>query len=124
MTTAHYPDWPTEPHSRWIAFGHTFGRHLMEAARDYAFQRIPSIASPEQRAPAEASALDAMYGMLMLLDGIPLNKIGPDHAIRYALIARVRQYPSGANPVEVVELAPDGDGLCLGYHSWIRGEFE
>jgi hypothetical protein len=124
MTITVYPKWPKEQHARWIKFGHTFGRHLMESARDYAFQRIDPSASAKSRALAEKAALDAIYGVLMLFDGIPLNKIGPSHAIDYALLARVREHPDGDNPVEVVELAPRGDGLCVGYHMWVDGEYE
>jgi hypothetical protein len=27
------------------------------------------------------------------------------------------------DPVEQFGLAPDGDGLCMGYHGWVAGDF-
>jgi hypothetical protein len=75
------------------------------------------------RDTAEKAALDAIYGMMMLLDGIPTNDIDADHRVVYALEARVTDRRSGWEPIEHFELAPDGDGLCIGYHGWVKGDF-
>ena len=119
MTDLQYRAWPVEPHARWIQAGHTFGKHLMEASRDYAFERVPENATPEERAIAQKAALDAIYGMMMLLDGVTAPKIDGANRIEYVLTARI--IPEGASPsIEEFELAPDGDGLCMGYHYWIE----
>ncbi len=117
-----YSDWPAEPHRRWIAAGNAFGRRLMAAARDYAFGRIPATASPEAQELARKAALDAIYGTMMLLDGVAPSTVGPEHAAEYVLLSRVRSRQSG-QAVERFELAPDGDGLCMGYHGWVDGDF-
>jgi hypothetical protein len=118
-----YAKWSKDPPSRWVDAGNTFGRHLMTSARDYAFGRIPQGTSAKTREVAEKAALDAIYGMMMLLDGIPRNDIDANHRIEYALEARIIDRRSGDEPVERFELAPEGDGLCIGYHGWVGGNF-
>jgi hypothetical protein len=117
-----YSDWPAEPHHQWIAAGNAFGRHLLAAARDYAFGRIPTSASPEAQELARKAALDAIYGMMMLLDGVAASPVGQDHSAEYVLLSRIRSRQSG-EAVEQFELAPDGDGLSMGYHGWVAGDF-
>jgi hypothetical protein len=94
----------------------------MAAARDYAAERIPDSATPEARKVATQAALDAIYGMMMLLDGVADCTIDQSHRFENVLLARVRK-AGQAEPVEQFELAPDGDGLCIGYHGWVAGEF-
>ncbi|MFM9924704.1 hypothetical protein VLK31_17050 [Variovorax sp. H27-G14] len=106
--------WRTDPEGRWIDAANTFGHHLMQAARDRAFARIPASATPECRDIARQAALDAIYGVLMLLDGV-----ADSDGVRYALQARVQP----ADTAETIELAPDGDGLCMGFHGWVAGDF-
>lgn len=117
-----FSKWLRDEHSRWIMAGHTFGRHLMAAARDYAFERIPASATAKERELAEKAALDAIYGMMMLLDGVAVSKIDKTHTASYVLLSRI--FATGkSQPVEEFELAPDGDGLCMGFHDWIEDDF-
>lgn len=65
---------------------------------------------------------DTIYSFLMLLDGVIESSIDSDHGVEFALLARVydtetREY------VEEIELVPEGDGLCMGFHAWEEGEF-
>ena len=117
-----YSSWPSEEHARWIRAGNTFGRHLMAAARDYAFKLIPKDALAAQRELAEKAALDAIYGVMMLLDGVARTPIDDRHRAEYVLSVRVLRESEGP-PVEEFELAPEGDGLCMGFHGWVAGNF-
>jgi len=121
--TRPYADWATEKYARWMDAANTFGRHLRESARDYALEKIPADASDEARAVAGEAVLNALYGVMMVLEGIPRNYIDTDHRIEYVLTARIRDRHQG-NTLETVELSPDGDGLCMGYHGWLNDEFE
>lgn len=116
-----YEHWAVDEHARWIDAGNTFGWHLLKASRDYAFKRIAKDASPEARATAERAALDAIYGMMMLMDGVSSAESGTAR-IEYALTARVHAQGQDGS-VEEIELAPDGDGLCMGFHGWVEGAF-
>ena len=122
MATTPFRKWPSDPHARWIEAGNTFGRHLMAAARDYAFKQVPESAPSAVREAAEKAALDAIYGMMMLLDGVVDTKIDNAHRVEYVLLARVLRI-KGGQAAEQFELAPDGDGLCMGYHGWAAGDF-
>lgn len=122
MAGTPFSKWPSDPQARWVQAGNTFGRHLMAASRDYAFSRIPGSTPPEERKIAQKAALDAIYGMMMLLDGVADTKIDKLHRVEYVLLAQVLQ-AAHPQPVEQFELAPNGDGLCMGYHGWVAGDF-
>ena len=122
MAKAPFHKWPRDEHARWIMAGNTFGRHVMAASREYAFEQIPKSATPKERELAEKAAVDAIYGMMMLLDGVSESRIDQEHLARYVLLSRI--FPSGqSEPVDEFELAPDGDGLCMGFHAWVAGDF-
>ena len=116
-----YPEWPREPARRWVAAADAFGAHLVTAAIEYAVSRIPGTADPAARELAVKAARDAVYGAMMLLDGVASSDLGPDARAEYVLRSRVRSRASGA-VVEEFEMAPDGDGLCMGFHGWVAGE--
>ncbi len=118
-----YDQWPTSPHSRWVQVGNTFGRHLMAAAKEYAFDRISESVPAADREIAQRAALDAIYGMMMLLDGVADSEIDAAHRVEYVLLAHVREITESYDTVEEFELAPDGDGLCIGFHGWVEGDF-
>jgi len=117
-----YPEWDHEINARWIDAANVFGRHLMSAAKDFSFERMSPSLSDSERNAAEKAALDAIHGVMMLLDGIAATRAGPGHVIDYALIARVRDRQSDTC-VESIELAPSGDGLCMGLAGWSQGDF-
>lgn len=112
-----YTQWPTDPQQRWIVAGNTFGQHVMEHAVGYALEQIDETLSPEAKEAARKAAMDAVYGMMMILDGVPDLRIGEDHRIIYVLTAAVDERGKSA-PIETIELAPGGDGLCMGFHGW------
>ena len=96
-----YDSWSTDPQQRWIDAANVFGYHLMQASLKRALERVPATASAECQDIARQAALDAIYGVLMLLDGVADSEL----------------------PCEGIELAPDGDGLCMGFHGWVEGDF-
>lgn len=118
-----YKEWPTDEHARWIKMGHFFGKTMMEEIKGRAEERIDPNISAEARMAAEKAIKDTMYGFMMLLDGVTGCDIDEEHGVEFALMARVfnsntREY------LEEIELAPEGDGLCMGFHMWEDGEFD
>ena len=119
---ARHRSWPKEPDGRWVRAGHAFGRHLMQFSRDYALDLIPKGASASERAIAEQAASNAIYGFLMMLDGVSVGKVDEDLWLRLRLTASV-DGSGGDEPLEQFELAPEGDGLCVAFHGWVEGDF-
>src|SRR5579884_4443598 len=101
--------------------GHTFGRHLMQHVRGWARSQIPADAPSDVRAAAEQGVDNCLYALMDLFDGYWLNKVDEGHRVEYALLARIRDDEDRI--VETFELAPDGDGLSLGIHGWLEGDF-
>jgi hypothetical protein len=118
--TKPYAKWPKSKDGRRIEMTNHFGRDLMIAARNYAFEKIPAEASPEAKRLARKALLDAIYGVTMLLDGVSNNLIDEQRSVEYALMARVVTRDDKAETLEEIELAPDGEGLCMGYHDWVE----
>ena len=116
-----YSEWRSDKHHHWIDAGHTFGVHLMQQARDEALENIPENASAETRAVATMAVHDALGGVMQMLDGFYRNEIGNQHKVEYALLARIINQEG--TKVEEIELAPDGDGLCMGFAGWWEDEF-
>jgi hypothetical protein len=118
-----YPQWPSEPAARWVHAGHTFGMHLMrnvcaEALRNSADKPLTAT----ERALIEKTVFSTAYAMMQLFDGFFVNPIDSEHVADYVLSMRIRRRSDDAN-VETFELAPSGDGLCMGIHGWWEGEF-
>jgi len=60
---------------------------------------------------------------MMLFDGVIDSRIDEDHGVEFALIARIFNEKS-REYLEEIELAPDGDGLCMGIHMWEDEEYQ
>jgi hypothetical protein len=116
-----YSDWPADPDRRLLCAKHTFGQALMKLARDYAVDRIPKGLAPEARAAAEAAAHDALYGLMMMLDGVVAGQIDGAHMLGLKLLGEVTVTDGAV--VETFELAPSGDELCMGFHLWKERDF-
>jgi hypothetical protein len=114
-----YRDWSASEHGHWIDAGNTFGWHVLQASRDYAIGRVPAPASQGERDVATKAIHDAIYGMMMLLDGVAATPVDKDARAEYVISARIVR---AGEVAEEIELAPDGDGLCMGFHGWVGGE--
>ena len=115
-----YMEWFQEEHLRWINAGNTFGAHLLQHVRNNAVLQIAA----ETAADVEQAkrAVDATLRTLMdLLDGYYRPTIDKSHWAKYVLLVRIRN--ANNDIIETVELAPDGDGLAMGYAGWERGDF-
>jgi hypothetical protein len=64
----------------------------------------------------------ALYAVVQILDGV-IDPIRNDQLdLEFALLARLRETSSGST-VDEVELGPSGEGLCIGFHAWVEGDF-
>jgi len=97
----------------------------MAHARDFAVNRIPSTASPEARELAKKAALDALYGVMQILDGAAGDPLDEQRAVEFLLLGRVvlRTDSGRADVLEEYEIGPGGEGLCAGFPRWMKGDF-
>jgi len=100
---------------------HATGRILFEDVRGYAIDRIEQALSAEAHAAAKKGIDDALYGLMMVLDGVTGALANETQRVELAVQARlVNRSPEKI----VVELdLKDGDGMCMGYHGWLEGNY-
>ncbi len=119
-----YHEWRSEPNGRWRDAFHTFGHLLMTHARDDALQQLPETTGAEARDIAAKAVNDALYNVMMILEGVAGVQIGGDRSLEFALVARVRESEQPYRIVEEFELAPNGEEpACMGFHLWKDGDF-
>jgi hypothetical protein len=56
------------------------------------------------------------------LDGVTWPILNEDVSVEFVLDARLRDRTT-EEVSEEVELGPDGEGLCMGFASWVQGDF-
>lgn len=120
-----YAKWRKEPEKRWRDAFHSFGHLLLTHARDQAVAQIPKESSAETREIATKAAVDALYNVMMILEGVVGAPKSVDRSLEFALIARVRERAAPYAVVEQFELAPNGEEpACMGFHFWTDGDFQ
>jgi len=76
----------------------------------------------ESKEIADKAVTDALYNLMMILEGVVGTTIGDDQSIEFSLVAKIRN--SRDEIVEQFELAPNGEEpACMGFHSWTSGSF-
>lgn len=110
---------PTNPRSRQLWLQHGAGFIMFQDIREYAITRLdPSLDEPA-RSAAIKGINDAVYGLMMVIDGVS-GGLG-DGTRTLELDVRVRLLEGDAIVAELP--LSDGDGMCMGYHSWLNGDF-
>jgi len=119
-----YPDWRPDPVERWRDAFHTFGHLLFTHTLNSVIAELPQSTTPEARVVATKAASDALYNVMMILEGIVGTPADEAHTLEFALIARVLRSSSPHDCVEQFELAPNGEeSACRGFHLWSEGNF-
>ena len=146
-----YSQWPDDTYGRQYQVERVFGRALMKnlaqqlhiGNKGYV-ALAPSVPAAEVEALAQRAALDGIYAVMMLLDGVAGSSIDSGHGVEWVLQARIQKYgdptktvevpmetggsvtlrpfrSTGTECVETVGVVPDGDGLCYAFHEWKEG---
>lgn len=119
MTTLAPP--PAEPRELELWLQHAAGLILCRDVRSYARERIATDTTPAERAAAEKAVDDALYGLMMVLDGVTGSLANDTYHVR--LNTQVALYRAEADkPCAVVDLA-GGDGMCMACHGWLENDF-
>ncbi len=112
---------PKEPRAFELWLQHAAGRILIEDVRAYALEEVNPCISEEARAAAEKGINDALYGLMMVIDGVSGTLANETQHVELSVQARLVDHepPSVVAAIDLKE----GDGMCMGYHGWLAGDF-
>ncbi len=100
---------------------HAAGRILFEDVRAYALERIEPTLSDEARTAARKGVDDALYGLMMVLDGV--TGAIANEALQVELATQVKLTRRESREVVAEVDLEAGDGMCMGYHGWLDGDY-
>lgn len=112
---------PENERGRELWLQHAVGFILWEDMRQYVIEEIDPKLSPEVRAHVVKGINDAVYGLMMVIDGVSGHLSNDSGSVRLKFIAQhIKDDDSGV--IQEIDLA-DSDGFCMGYHGWLEGDF-
>lgn len=115
---------PKDPRARELWLQHAAGFILFEDSRAYAIDRIDPALAPKARAAVIQGIDDALYGLMMVADGVSGHLSNELDEISLALLVRHSRKSSSGDSAVVEELdLQNGDGMCMGIHGWHAGDF-
>lgn len=116
-------DPPTELRARELWLQHAAGFIIFEDVRRYAAERIDPAIPDDVRAAVQKGIDDAVYGLMMVIEGVSGGLSNAGHTVSIHFIARLAaRGSSGSGVLSEVDLR-HGDGMCMGYHGWVEGDF-
>jgi hypothetical protein len=116
-------DPPTEPRARELWLQHAAGFIVFEDIRRYAMERIDPAINGKALAAVQKGIDDAVYGLMMVIDGVTGGISNASHTVYIDFIARLAaRGDSERGALSEVDLR-NGDGMCMGYHGWLEGDF-
>jgi hypothetical protein len=115
---------PEEPRARELWLQHAAGFIVFEDIRRYAMERIAPEIKGEARAAVQKGIDDAVYGLMMVMDGETGGISNATHTVYLDFTARLalRSESERGGVLSEVDLR-QGDGMCMGYHGWLEGDF-
>jgi hypothetical protein len=117
-------DPPSEPRARELWLKHAAGFILFEDVRRYAIQRIEPGLSDEALAAARKGIDDAVYGLMMVIDGVSGGISNANHNLYIDFIVRLAQRKNAIDDGLLSEAdLRKGDEMCMGYHGWVEGDY-
>lgn len=92
---------------------------IMEDIMKYAISRIPDGTDQETRVKIKAGIEDAIYGLCMMMDGVSGTLQNDEYSLRIQHKILLEYKDSTLEEIDTL----DGDGMCMGLHSWLEGDF-
>src|SRR6476620_984596 len=117
-------DPPAETRARELWMQHAAGFIVFEDIRRYAMEKIDPTLTVEARAAVQKGIDDAVYGLMMVIDGVTGGIWNSNHTLFIDFIVRLarRDDLMTGEVLSEVDLR-QGDGMCMGYHGWLEGDF-
>jgi hypothetical protein len=92
--------------------------------RRYAIDQIDPSLDPQVRRAIQKGIDDAVYGLMMIIDGVNGALSNDTERVQLRVVARhLRREDSGREDVINEMDLGEGDGMCMGYHAWKQGDF-
>jgi hypothetical protein len=126
MATWHYElaEPPSEPRALELWLQHAAGFVVFEDVRRYAMDKIDPTLSAKERSAAQKGIDDAVYGLMMITDGVTGGIASANQNVYIDFIARLARRVEGHDDEVLAEVdLRRGDGMCMGYHGWLEGDF-
>jgi len=126
MATFEYElvDPPHEKRARELWLQHAAGFIIFEDVRRYALERIDPSHKGKTRAAIEKGINDVVYGLMMVIEGVSGALSNYKHSVTLDVIARMTTKDGSIAKGQPSEVnLRDGDGMCMGYHGWLEGDF-
>ncbi len=115
---------PSEPRARELWLQHAAGFILFEDVRRYARERIGPALSDETRAAVQKGIDDAVYGLMMVIDGVSAGIRNASSKVYMDFFVRMAKRKDSIDDGLLSEVdLRNGDGMCMGYHGWLKGDF-
>jgi hypothetical protein len=100
---------------------HAAGRIFFEDVRGYALGQIDRSLSIEAQAAAEKAVDDAVYGLMMVIDGVSGSLRNEHQSVEITVAAQLVNREAG-EVAATLDLRT-GDGMCMAYHGWAQGDY-
>lgn len=114
---------PEDDRARELWLQHAVGFMLFQDMRQYAIDEIDPKLSPEVREHVVKGINDAVYGLMMIIDGVSGFLRNDSESVSLKFTAQhLRESDGDGEVVQELDLA-DGAGFCMGYHGWLEGDF-
>jgi hypothetical protein len=117
-------DPPIEPRARELWLQHVAGFILFQDVRQYAVEQIDPALADDVRAAVQKGIDDAVYGLMMVIEGVSGSLSNASRTVYIDFIARLaaRDELGDGDLLSEINLR-QGDGMCMGYHGWLEGDF-
>jgi hypothetical protein len=113
---------PDDPRSHELWLQHAAGFVIFEDIRGYALAQLAPDLDDQSRAIASRAIDDTIYGLMMVIDGVPAPLRNADYEVRLRTLVRLSRRGEPGEIIKEMDLF-DGDGMCMGYHNWVEGDF-
>lgn len=111
---------PPEGRGRDLWLQHAAGFILFEDVRGYALSRVDEALDVVAREAAHKAIDDALYGLMMTIDGVAGVLRGKQHSVCLTMSASLI---TNGEQVQSLDLTADSEGMCMGFHGWSEGDF-
>jgi hypothetical protein len=112
---------PSDQRKRELWIQHAAGLIIFEDVRNYAVEQLEAGLSDDARAAALKAIDDAVYGIMMIIDGVSGSLENETHRVNLSVSVQLTELDTG-DAVTEINLA-DGDGMCMGFHGWKEDDF-